>query len=108
MEAAQAAANTTVALRLEMEREPRAPKRSLDPRRRGCCGSLVIQTVYKDGGMGTPWPMLRKSNYHEWSTLMSLKMQAHQLWDTLEYGDLPYHDDRRALEAFIAGVPPEM
>jgi hypothetical protein len=39
---------------------------------------------------------------------MRLKMQARQLWDTVEYGDLPYHDDRRALEAIIAGVPQEM
>jgi len=52
--------------------------------------------------------MLTKSNYHESSTLMRLKMQARQLWDAVEYGDLPYHDDRRALEAIIAGVPQEM
>jgi hypothetical protein len=35
-------------------------------------------------------------------------MQACQRWDAIEYGDLPYHDDQRALEAIIAGVPPEM
>jgi hypothetical protein len=64
--------------------------------------------VYKDSGVGTPWPMLTKTNYHEWSLLMKVKMQARQLWDAIEYGDLPYHDDRRALEAIIAGVPPEM
>jgi hypothetical protein len=26
---------------------------------------------------------------------MKVKMQARQLWDAIEYGDLPYHDDRR-------------
>ena len=52
--------------------------------------------------------MLTKTNSHEWSLLMKVKMQARQLWDAIEYGDLPYHDDRRALEAIIAGVPPEM
>ena len=30
------------------------------------------------------------------------------LWDAVEYGDLPYHDDRRTQEAIIAGVPPKM
>jgi hypothetical protein len=64
--------------------------------------------MYKDSGTRTPWPMLTKTNYHEWSLLMKVKMQARQLWDAIEYGDLPYHDDRRALEAIIAGVPPEM
>ena len=64
--------------------------------------------MYKDSGSGTPWPMLTKTNYHEWSLLMKVKMQARQLLDSIEYGDLPYHDDRRAHEAIIAGVPPEM
>jgi len=131
--AAQEAAATAAALRAEVDREPRAyGRRSPDPRRGspsrsperhrraqspspahrrgrgGRRGSPVVQTVYKDGGAGTPWPMLTKSNYHEWSTLMRLKMQARQLWDAVEYGDLPYHDDRRALEAIIAGVPQDM
>ena len=52
--------------------------------------------------------MLTKTNYHEWSLLMKVKMQARQLWDAIEYGGLPYHDDQRTLEATIAGVPPEM
>jgi hypothetical protein len=32
--------------------------------------------VYKDSDAGTPWPMLTKMNYHEWSSLMKVKMQA--------------------------------
>ena len=52
--------------------------------------------------------MLTKTNYHKWSLLMKVKMQVRQLWDANEYVDLPYHDDRRALEAIIAGVPPAM
>jgi len=113
--AAQAAANTAAALRAELERQPREPSRSLvrrripspsPERRRG--SPAAVQKVYKDSGTGTPWPMLTKTNYHEWSLLMKVKMQASQLWDAIEYGDLPYHDDRRALEAIIAGVPPEM
>jgi hypothetical protein len=34
----------------------------------------VLQTVYCDSGAGTPWPMLTKSNYHEWSLLMKVKL----------------------------------
>jgi hypothetical protein len=52
--------------------------------------------------------MLTKTNYHEWSSLMKVKMQARQLWDVIEFVDLPYHDDWRALEAIIARVPPEI
>jgi len=88
--AAQEVAATAAALRAEMDWELRAhgwrspdpyrgnPSRSperhrraqspLPPRRRGRGGrhgSLAIQTVYKDGAAGTPWPQLTKSNYHE-------------------------------------------
>jgi hypothetical protein len=62
--AAQAAAATAAALHAEMEREPaggsRSPVRrrrqSPSPKRcRGCCGrSMVVQTVYRDSGVGTP------------------------------------------------------
>jgi hypothetical protein len=52
--------------------------------------------------------MLTKMNYHEWSSLMKVKMQARQLWDAIKFANLPYHDDRHALEAIIAGVPPDM
>jgi hypothetical protein len=38
----------------------------------------VLQTVYRDSGVGTPWPMLTKSNYHEGSLLMKVKLQARQ------------------------------
>lgn len=39
----------------------------------------VVQTVYRDSGVGTPWPMLTRTNYHEWSLLMKVKMQARQI-----------------------------
>jgi hypothetical protein len=52
--------------------------------------------------------MLTKMNYHKWSSLMKVKMQARQLWDAIKFADLSYHDARRALEAIIVGVSPEM
>jgi hypothetical protein len=30
------------------------------------------------------------------------------MWDVVRYGDVDYDQDRRALDAFIAAVPPEM
>ena len=55
-----------------------------------------------------PWLMLTRTNYHEWSLLMKVKMQARQLWDAVEFGDAEFHDDRRALQALCAAVPPEI
>jgi hypothetical protein len=122
--AAQAAANTDTELCQDLEWQPREPSRSLERRRRipspsperrrergGHHGSpAAVQTVYKDSGAGTLWSMLTntKTNYHEWSSLMKVKMQARQLWDAIKFADLPYHEDRRALEAIIVGVPSEM
>ena len=77
--AAQAAVAAAAALPAEMEwEEPElAGGRSRSPiercrqlsspeRRRGRRGrSSVLQTVYRDTGAGTPWPMLTKGNYHE-------------------------------------------
>jgi hypothetical protein len=30
------------------------------------------------------------------------------MWETVRYGDVDYYEDRRALDALIAAVPPEM
>jgi hypothetical protein len=38
------------------------------------------QTIYRDSRASTPSPMLTKSNYHERSLLMKVKLQARQLW----------------------------
>ena len=65
----------------------------------------MVQTVYRDLGAGTPWSMLTKSNYHESSLLMTVKLQARHLWEAVHVG---YDDDRRALEALCATVPTEI
>jgi hypothetical protein len=31
-----------------------------------------------------------------------------QLWDVVEFGDAEFHEDRLALDALLASVPPEM
>ena len=49
--------------------------------------------------------MLTKSNYHEWSLLMKVKLEARHLWDAIHVGGVRYEDDRRAMEALCASVP---
>jgi hypothetical protein len=49
--------------------------------------------------------MLTKSNYHEWSLLMKVKLQARQLWEAVHVGSIGYSEDRWALEALCAAVP---
>jgi hypothetical protein len=68
----------------------------------------VLQTVYHDAGAGTPWPMLTKSNYHEWSLLMKVKLQARRLWEAVHVSGVDYDDDRRALETLCAAVPTKL
>ena len=51
--------------------------------------------------------MLSKSNYHEWSLLMKVKLQARRLWEAV-HGGVSYDGDRRALEALCVAVPTEL
>jgi hypothetical protein len=91
-------------------RNPHCRSQSPSPdRRHGRRGrSPVLQTVYRDSRAGTPWLMLTKSNYHEWSLLMKVKLQARRLWEAVSIGGVIYDDDRRALEALCASVPIEL
>jgi hypothetical protein len=57
----------------------------------------MVQTIYRNSGAGMPWPMLTKSNYHEWSLLM-----ARHLWGAVHVSGVGYGDDRRALETCVA------
>ena len=52
--------------------------------------------------------MLTKSNYHEWSLLMKVKLQTWRLWEAVHVGGVDYDNDRRVLEALCAAVPTEL
>ena len=39
---------------------------------------------------------------------MKVKMQARFLWDAIKYDDVDFKQDRRAMEALCASVPPEI
>ena len=68
---------------------------------------VVVERIIWEGSSGN-WSQLTKTNYHEWSLHMQLKMQAHHLWDAVEYDDVDYDDDRSVLDAICSGVPAEM
>ncbi|WVZ93487.1 LOW QUALITY PROTEIN: hypothetical protein U9M48_039462 [Paspalum notatum var. saurae] len=39
---------------------------------------------------------------------MRVRLQVRHMWEAVRYGDVDYYEDRRALDALIAAVPPEM
>jgi hypothetical protein len=39
---------------------------------------------------------------------MRVRIQVRHMWEVVRYGDVDYYEDRRALDALIAAVPPEM
>jgi phenylalanine-4-hydroxylase len=39
---------------------------------------------------------------------MRVRIQVRHMWEAVRYGDIDYYEDRRALDALIAAVPPEM
>jgi hypothetical protein len=39
---------------------------------------------------------------------MRVRLQVWHMWEAVRYDDVDYYEDRRALNALIAAVPPEM
>jgi hypothetical protein len=39
---------------------------------------------------------------------MRIWLQGRHMWEAVRYGDVNYYEDRRALDALIAAVLPEM
>jgi hypothetical protein len=39
---------------------------------------------------------------------MRIRLQLRHMWEAVRYDDIDYYEDRRALDALIAVVPPEM
>jgi len=113
-EAAKAAVAAAAALRKEVKLEAEGFVGSPSPERRRRVspspecrrGRSPIVQVYRDPGGG--WPQLTHANYHDWSLLMKVKLQARGLWDAVRYVNVDYDEDRRTLEALCAAVPPEV
>jgi hypothetical protein len=71
-------------------------------------GHHGIQTIVRDIGPGGGWPTLTKTNYVEWAVVMRVRLQVRHIWEAVQYDDVDYYEDRRALDALIAAVPSEM
>jgi hypothetical protein len=71
-------------------------------------GRRMAQAIVGDIGPGGGWPTLTKTNYVEWAALMRVRLQVRHMWEAVRYGEVDYHEDRRALDALIAAVSPEM
>jgi hypothetical protein len=54
------------------------------------------------------WPLLTNTNYTEWVLIMKIKLQARNLWEAIEPGDVTLQEDRMALDAITSAVPQEM
>jgi hypothetical protein len=87
---------------LDGERALHRRRNSLSPDRRQ--GHYGVQAIVRNGG----WPTLTKTNYVEWAAIMRIRLQVRHLWEAVYYGDVDFDEDRRAMDALIAAVPPEM
>jgi hypothetical protein len=67
-----------------------------------------IQAIVRDVGLGSGWPTLTKTNYVEWAAVMRVRLQVQHMWEAVQYDDVDYYEDRRALDALIIAVPSEM
>jgi hypothetical protein len=69
--------------------------------------SLVEQVVEKST-VGIVYPMLLRTNYTEWSTVMRVNLQAARLWEAVQYGDIEFWDDRLALAVLLRAMLVDM
>jgi hypothetical protein len=67
------------------------------------------QQVVREIGVGPAnWPLLTKTNYTEWALIMKIKLQARNLWEAIEPGDVTLQENRMVLDAITSAVPQEM
>jgi hypothetical protein len=52
--------------------------------------------------------MLTKGNYHDWSLLMKVKLQARWQWEAVHVSGIDLDDDRWALEALCTTIPTDL
>jgi hypothetical protein len=71
-------------------------------------GRRMAQAIVRDIGPSGGWPTLTKTNYVEWAAMMRVRLQVRHMGEAVRYDDVDYREDRRALDALIAAVPPEM
>ena len=87
---------------------PSSPKR---PKFDGSSGSgareVVVERIVSNSGV-VEVLQLTRTNYHEWSLVTQVNLEALELWDAVEVECKDRANDRRALAAILRGVPPDM
>jgi hypothetical protein len=68
------------------------------------CTFVVDRIISSTGEI----PKLTKTNYHEWALEVQVNLEGMELWDAVESGSAEHGKDRRALDAILRGVQPEM
>jgi hypothetical protein len=54
------------------------------------------------------FPLLTKTNYTDWSSMLHVMLRARSLWTTVKEGTTDEVEDQMAMEALLCGVPLEM
>jgi hypothetical protein len=68
-------------------------------------GQRVVRVI---GVRPVNWPLLTKTNYTEWALIIKIKLQAGNLWEAIQPGDVTLQEDRMALDTITSAVPQEM
>jgi hypothetical protein len=89
---------------LSPQRRGRSPPRR--PRNREVVVERIVEQVATAGP--TTYPMLTRTNYSDWVLLMKVKMQACELWEAINPGEVDEPLDRLALDVIYSAAPPEM
>jgi hypothetical protein len=71
-------------------------------------GHHEIQAIVRDVDLDAGWPTLTKTNYVKWAVVMRVRLHVWHMWEAVRYDDIDYYEDRQAMDALIAAVPPEM
>jgi len=67
-------------------------------------GAPAMERVVSSSG-AMELPMLTKTNYHEWSLVMQVSLEALGLWNAVEAISLVRREDQLALAAILRAVP---
>jgi hypothetical protein len=65
---------------------------------------IVVERVMERVVPAGNFPVLTKTNYYDWATLMRVMLQARGLWDAVIVGTTDYTEDRLALEVIAKAV----
>jgi hypothetical protein len=70
------------------------------------CSNPVVRQI-KDVG-AAQFPMLTRTNYAEWSTIMKVMLRGRGLWAAVTTGPADEQEDLLEMEAILKAVPPEL